>query len=364
MDGVERATLAAHLRQQAAALTAAWQHAIATTSFANFDRDEVRQQLTSLTDQLITILLDDAAPATGAQEIGAGVARLHYVQPEALGQTQAVLAQHLLPAIRGERRGRLELRLVLLLSELGTGFSRQVRSMLLSEQETIRAAFLQELNKAALTQAQQYASAEQARGELRAVLDAATDGMLLISHERRVLAVKRRYEELLGLPAATILGRNMADIREDLERIFEDLPALSRNMDRVANTEQRATLVLRQRWPERRELQLFSTPVRRADGTILGRLHTFRDVTQERAVQRMKDEFVGLVSHELRTPLTSIKGYVDLLLAGDVGDLTEEQREFLTIVQRNADREVTLVNDLLDLSRLEAGDLEILLAPL
>jgi len=147
----------------------------------------------------------------------------------------------------------------------------------------------------------------------------------------------------------------MADIREDLERIFEDLPALSRNMDRVANTEQRATLVLRQRWPERRELQLFSTPVRRADGTILGRLHTFRDVTQERAVQRMKDEFVGLVSHELRTPLTSIKGYVDLLLGGEVGDLPNEQREFLEIIQRNADREVALVNNLLDLSRLEAG---------
>ncbi len=196
------------------------------------------------------------------------------------------------------------------------------------------------------------------------MLDAATDGMLLISYERRVLAVNRRYEELLGLPAATIIGRKLDDLREDLERIFEDLPAASRTIDSVANTEQQAMLVLRQRWPEPRELQLFSTLVRLADGTILGRLHTFRDVTQERAVQRMKDEFVGLVSHELRTPLTSIKGFIDLLLAGDVGDLTEEQREFLTIVQRNADREVTLVNDLLDLSRLEAGDLEILLAPL
>jgi|GEM_PF-5417394 hypothetical protein len=157
MDVVARAAFSARLRRQSTALSRAWQRAIAPTGFANFDSDEVRQQLVGLTERLMTLLLDEAAPAAGAQEIGAAVARLHYVQPDALGQTQAVLAQHLLPELHRAERGSLELRLVHLLSELGTGFSRQVRSMLLSEQETIRAAFLEELNKAALTQAQQYA---------------------------------------------------------------------------------------------------------------------------------------------------------------------------------------------------------------
>lgn len=78
----------------------------------------------------------------------------------------------------------------------------------------------------------------------------------------------------------------------------------------------------------------------------------------------LKDEFVALVSHELRTPLTSIKGFADLLLAGEAGELSADQREFLTVIQRNADREVTLVNDLLDLSRLEADQADLRSIPL
>jgi signal transduction histidine kinase len=73
----------------------------------------------------------------------------------------------------------------------------------------------------------------------------------------------------------------------------------------------------------------------------------------------MKDEFVSVVSHELRTPLTSIKGYVDLLVAGGVGSLDELQREFLGIVKENADRLVGLINDLLDISRIESGKVEL-----
>jgi signal transduction histidine kinase len=80
---------------------------------------------------------------------------------------------------------------------------------------------------------------------------------------------------------------------------------------------------------------------------------------QAETVDRMKSEFVSLVSHELRTPLTSIKGYVELMLDGEVGVLTEEQNEFLRIVKQNADREVALINDLLDISRMEAGRLDL-----
>jgi signal transduction histidine kinase len=92
-----------------------------------------------------------------------------------------------------------------------------------------------------------------------------------------------------------------------------------------------------------------------SDDLIIGRLFVFRDVTNERAADRLKIEFVSLVSHELRTPLTSIKGYIELLAAGDVGPLTADQLEFLGIAKSNADRLVSLINDLLDISRIEAG---------
>jgi signal transduction histidine kinase len=76
------------------------------------------------------------------------------------------------------------------------------------------------------------------------------------------------------------------------------------------------------------------------------------------ALDHQKTEFVSNVSHELRTPLTSIKGYVDYLLEGIAGELTLQQKDFLTRVQGNTDRLVRLINDLLDLARIEAGRVE------
>lgn len=81
-------------------------------------------------------------------------------------------------------------------------------------------------------------------------------------------------------------------------------------------------------------------------------------------VSHLKTEFVSLVSHELRTPLTAIQGYVKLLLAGHTGELNEIQTEFLNTVSRNTDRLVALVNDLLDISRIESGRLELVIEPL
>jgi signal transduction histidine kinase len=74
-----------------------------------------------------------------------------------------------------------------------------------------------------------------------------------------------------------------------------------------------------------------------------------------RELDRLKDQFIATVSHELRTPLTSIHGYLDLVLGGEAGDLTDEQRQFLGIVVRNSDRLRRLVNDLLVVSEADAG---------
>ncbi|MGH2365217.1 MAG: sensor histidine kinase, partial [Chloroflexota bacterium] len=84
----------------------------------------------------------------------------------------------------------------------------------------------------------------------------------------------------------------------------------------------------------------------------------------EAELDRLTSDFVGVVSHELRTPLTSIKGSVDLLLDEDTGDLNTTQRRFLNTIRRSSDRLIDLVNDLLDLSRLEAGRLQLDCHPL
>lgn len=88
---------------------------------------------------------------------------------------------------------------------------------------------------------------------------------------------------------------------------------------------------------------------------FLGTVSIFRDITHEVEVDRLKSEFVATVSHELRTPMTSIRGYVDVLLMGAAGAVNENQAHFLNIIKNNTERLNILVNDLLDISRIESG---------
>jgi signal transduction histidine kinase len=97
---------------------------------------------------------------------------------------------------------------------------------------------------------------------------------------------------------------------------------------------------------------------------FLGTVSIFRDITHMIELDRLKSEFVATVSHELRTPMTSIKGYVEVLLMGAAGQLNEQQTHFLEIVKSNNERLAVLVNDLLDISRIEAGRVSLSRQPL
>jgi PAS domain S-box-containing protein len=88
-----------------------------------------------------------------------------------------------------------------------------------------------------------------------------------------------------------------------------------------------------------------------------------RDISDRRKLERLKKEFVATVSHELRTPLTSIRGSLSLLAGGALGELPDEARDVLAIAERNTVRLITLINDILDLERLEAGRMEMTIAP-
>jgi signal transduction histidine kinase len=80
-----------------------------------------------------------------------------------------------------------------------------------------------------------------------------------------------------------------------------------------------------------------------------------RDVTRDVEINRAKSEFVSIVSHELRTPMTAMKGYVDMMAKELAGPVNDEQLDFLKIIRTNIDRLTDLVNDLLDISRIETG---------
>ncbi|HSY49107.1 MAG TPA: response regulator [Thermoanaerobaculia bacterium] len=97
------------------------------------------------------------------------------------------------------------------------------------------------------------------------------------------------------------------------------------------------------------------TPMLSDEGDILGAVVTFRDTTERRALQRLKDEFVSTVSHELRTPLTSIRGALGLLAAGLQAKSPEKAQRMLDIAVSNTDRLVRLINDILDIERIDSA---------
>jgi PAS domain S-box-containing protein len=202
----------------------------------------------------------------------------------------------------------------------------------------------------------QIRTAENANGEMRAILDATNEAILLVGSDHCLHTTNRRFETLFGVSALEFLGRDIDVLHARAESFFADTEtfrALVAGETRTAVHHYRTTVT--QKWPERRDLDVYVAPLPGADGTTMGRLYAFRDVTRERAADRAKDEFISVVSHELRTPLTSIKGYLDLVLNGDAGEVPVEQREFLDVVAQNTERLIAIVNDLLDLSQLE-GD--------
>ncbi|MGI9148289.1 MAG: ATP-binding protein [Chloroflexota bacterium] len=177
---------------------------------------------------------------------------------------------------------------------------------------------------------------EQARDRaehLQAVVASLSEGVIVANAERRVVLVNPAARELLSLPAR---GEEQA-----LDVLTEELlPA------------------------NERVIRSYSAPVRDEAGQILGSVTVLRDATRDQELDRLKSEFLTVVSHELQTPLTAIKGALELVLDDDTGQLSRVQRRFLETIERNSARLVGLVGDLLDLSRLEAGRVELEPQPL
>ncbi|MGC9393330.1 MAG: GAF domain-containing protein [Anaerolineae bacterium] len=197
----------------------------------------------------------------------------------------------------------------------------------------------------------------------QAILEGIADGVMVADENgkvilfnaaaERILSISR--EQALGRPQDGILGLYGSAAREWLEQIEhwqQDPGAYGADEFLVHRME-----------VGRRFVSVHLSPVVSPSQEFLGVVSVFRDITSEVEADRAKSDFVSTVSHELRTPMTSIVGYVDLVLMGATGELSDMQRDFLKRVKTNAERLTTLVNDLLDISRIETGRVELQLAP-
>ena len=196
---------------------------------------------------------------------------------------------------------------------------------------------------------------EETRTIMNSVLNATSEAMILLSTDDCALWMNHAFERIFNVKNSQLYGKSFEELVPIFEKVIQDPTFIKQRFEKAQET---FTETVQQVWPQKRELEIYAVPVSR-DKMNLGRLYVFRDVTKEREVERMKTDFIHLVSHEFRTPLTSIKGYVEMLLDGDAGNVNEDQVDFLDTILRNTDLLAKLVNDLLEVSKLEAGALKL-----
>lgn len=197
----------------------------------------------------------------------------------------------------------------------------------------------------------------------QAILEAVADGVLVTDPDNRINFMNTSAERILMLKSGTVLGQPLDKFVGLFGAAAHTWMLTIRSWSEdPANYQVGDTYAEQLNLENGRVVLVHLAPVI-WKSEFLGTVSIFRDITHEVEVDRLKSEFVATVSHELRTPMTSIKGYVDILLMGAAGALSENQTHFLEIVRSNTDRLSVLVNDLLDISRIEAGRVSLSLQP-
>jgi signal transduction histidine kinase len=229
------------------------------------------------------------------------------------------------------------------------------------------------------------------------LLDSLVDGLIFVDLTGHVVYWNPRAEELLQWPAAEMIGRRademaervaarasapdsvLSEFRTSLGALDQDTQVKFKVQSLRPTESHRASAVCDPSATERhsgpalgkgegvdsvpRLIAARFFPARNNNGQMIGQEILVRDVTEERKADAMKSQLLSTVSHELRTPLASIKGFASTLLRQDVKWDERTQRDFLRIIEEEADRLTEIIDNLLDISQIEAGALRVDKAP-
>jgi len=189
------------------------------------------------------------------------------------------------------------------------------------------------------------AAAEEEREKTLAIISNFSDGLLVFDNQDVLGLINPEAENLLHIHSVDMVGRAVAFLAQvpELQTIFAaigaDMPEVSRK-----ELELNANLIL----------EISVVAIKRG-GQQQGKFVILHNITREKTVEKLKSEFVSIAAHQLRTPLTSIKWILTSLLGGDFGDLNPQQKDYLIKTNQSNERMINLVDDLLNLSRIEEG---------
>ncbi|MDQ2967790.1 MAG: GAF domain-containing protein [Actinomycetota bacterium] len=200
---------------------------------------------------------------------------------------------------------------------------------------------------AALANAELYSRVSLEKERSVAILANIADGIVAVDRDGQVVLWNSAAEEISGVPQEEAIGRTTVQV---LQRQLESAEAETPSGQRLISI---------MRGGEEVWLSLSEAVMRDPLGAVAGRIFAFRDISADRMVEQVKSDFVAAVSHELRTPLTSIYGFAETLLRQDIPFGEEERRTFLGYIASESERLTEIVDQLLNVARLDAGDLQV-----
>lgn len=187
--------------------------------------------------------------------------------------------------------------------------------------------------------------AEEEKNKTLAVITNFTDGLLVFDKESNLALVNPKAEELLGIKNENIVGKSISELSE-ITAIKPLIEILGEKIEGIFRKELNIS--------EDLILEVSTVPVIK-EKEKLGTLVILHNITREKLIEKMKTEFVSLAAHQLRTPLSAIKWTVKMVLDEELGKINKEQREFLTDSYNSNERMITLINNLLNVARIEEG---------
>lgn len=207
--------------------------------------------------------------------------------------------------------------------------------------------------------AQRTRELEHAKARDEAMLSSIGEGLCLLDVKGRIIFLNEAGAHMLGRKDSEVICKNFAQLVSPQDKNGKPVPNNELLVNRLFDSPENRVLKRTSYYYTRRDGSHFPVSVTasqvRLKEEIIGIILVFRDITHEMEVDKAKTEFVSLASHQLRTPLSAIGWYSELMLNGDAGKLSEEQRDYLEEIYASNRRMVELVDGLLNMSRLELG---------
>ncbi|MDQ2820317.1 MAG: ATP-binding protein [Pseudomonadota bacterium] len=208
-----------------------------------------------------------------------------------------------------------------------------------------------------------FAAVQASEARIRAIIEATQDALIGVDPEGKIVDWNSQAEIMLGWKRAEVVGRTLGELLladqfrpagHDAVRDFVDAGfqgALERRVERIVTDRHGRTIPV--------EMTTCLTCADQNAGQALCFSIFLRDITERKKVEQLKNDFVSIVSHELRTPLTSMRASLELLEQGVLGDLPPDMHELVVICSSNCQRLTRLVNDVLDVQKMDAGMMSI-----